>query len=164
MTKKKTDQEINKGGRPTLFKEEYCEQVYKLCLLGAKDTEIADFFGIAVSTLNLWKDAQPKFMESLKAGKAQADAEVARSLFHRAKGFKGKDVKFATHEGAITDSQEYEREYPPDTTACIFWLKNRQPELWRDKVQQEHSNPDGTMRPVVNITIPGNGREKDAKE
>ena len=44
-----------------------------------------------------------------------------------------KATKFATSEGRITDSKEYTEHYPPDTTAAIFWLKNRQPEKWRDK-------------------------------
>ena len=41
------------SGRPTKYKEEYAEQAYKLCLLGAKDKEMADFFQVSLSTLNL---------------------------------------------------------------------------------------------------------------
>lgn len=44
-----------------------------------------------------------------------------------------RQTKFATSEGRITDSKEYIEHYPPDTTAAIFWLKNRQPEKWRDR-------------------------------
>lgn len=127
------------GGRPTLYKPEYCEQAFKLCLLGADDKRIANFFNIQESTLNNWKNKYPKFMESLKEGKELADAEIASSLYHRAKGYSCKDTKFATHEGKITDSQEYTKHYPPDTTAAIFWLKNRQKKEWRDKQDVEHS-------------------------
>ena len=70
---------------------------------------------------------------SLKAGKSQADAEVADRLFKRATGYSHKDTKFATFEGKITDAKEFTKHYPPDTIACIFWLKNRRPELWRTR-------------------------------
>ena len=127
------------GGRPTKYKKEYNEQVYKLCLLGATDKQIADFFDVDESTINRWKEKEPEFCKSLKAGKVDADAEIAQSLFHRAKGYSCKDTKFATHEGQITDAQEYTKHYPPDTTAAIFWLKNRQKNQWRDNQEVEHS-------------------------
>ena len=128
-------------GRPSSYKEEYAEQAEKLCRLGATDKELADFFEVAESTLNLWKLEHPDFSESLKRGKSTADAEVADRLFRRATGYSHKAVKFATFEGMITDQREYTEHYAPDTTACIFWLKNRRPDLWRDKVEvkAEHS-------------------------
>ena len=61
-----------KVGRPTEYKTEYNEQVYKLCLLGADDKRIADFFDIRESTLNLWKKKHPEFMEAIKDGKEKA--------------------------------------------------------------------------------------------
>ena len=126
-------------GRPTKYKKEYVEQVYKLCLLGATDAEMADIFGVAESTFNLWKKNYEEFSESIKRGKYIADAEVVESLLNRAKGYSCSDTKFATFEGQITDSQEYTKNYPPDPTAAIFWLKNRQPKKWRDKQEIEHS-------------------------
>ena len=61
-----------------------------------------------------------------------ADANVASRLYSRAIGY-DTGTKFATNEGRITDKVEYIEHYPPDTTAAIFWLKNRQPAKWRDK-------------------------------
>lgn len=127
MTKKRT-------GRPSSFREEYVEQVRKLCLLGAKDEEIANFFNVAVSTLSLWKTTHPEFSAALKEGKAAADSVVADSLFHRAKGYSHQAVKIMQYEGEPIEVP-YVEHYPPDTTACIFWLKNRRPELWRDKTE-----------------------------
>ena len=72
-------------------------------------------------------------LESLKKGKNIADANVASRLYNRAIGYNCKATKFATSNGKITDSKEFIEHYPPDTTAAIFWLKNRQPEKWRDK-------------------------------
>lgn len=133
-------------GRPTKYKEEYNEQAYKLCLLGATDAKLADFFDIAESTLYEWKLEYPEFSEALKKGKLRADAEIAEGLYNRAKGavintqqaIKLKDSQF-NHEGKkISEEERVEvvdliQEVPPDTAAGIFWLKNRNPEMWRDK-------------------------------
>jgi hypothetical protein len=127
------------GGRPSKYKPEYAEQAYKYCLLGATDKDLSDFFEVDEATVNRWKKDYPEFCKSLKAGKDQADAIIAQKLFHRAKGYRHVDTKFATFEGQITDSQEYMRHYPPDTTAAIFWLKNRQPQKWRDRQEVEHT-------------------------
>ena len=129
-----------KKGRPTEYKEEYNEQVYKLCLLGADDKKIADFFEVSEVTLNAWKKAFPDFLKSIKKGKEIADYEIANSLYHKAKGYQRKAIQFATFQGQITDREEYIEDVPPDTTACIFWLKNRQKAQWRDKTEQEVTN------------------------
>jgi hypothetical protein len=100
-------------------------------------------FEVDEATVNRWKLEYPDFCESLKRGKEEADAIVAQKLFHRATGYDCKATKFATHEGRITDSEEYIEHYPPDTTAAIFWLKNRQSKKWRDKIEQEITGPGG---------------------
>lgn len=128
----------HQGGRPTLYKEEYNQQVEKLCKLGATDKELADFFDIAESTLNLWKEAHPLFMESIKAGKQIADANVAERLYQRAMGFEhdSEEIKVVSDgrgEGSSIERVPIRKIYPPDTIAAIFWLKNRQPDKWRDK-------------------------------
>lgn len=129
----------NKVGRPTLYKEEYNERVYKLCLLGAKDTEIADFFDISEATLNNWKIEYPLFLESIKSGKVDADIKVANSLYNRALGYDQKTDKIFQFQGepVIVPTVEHVQ---PDTTAQIFWLKNRQPKQWRDKQEIESTN------------------------
>jgi hypothetical protein len=129
--------------RPSKYKTEYNEQAYKLCLLGATDKELADFFDIDVATINRWKIDYPEFCESLKNGKMQADAVVASKLFHRAIGYEHKELITATFQGEITDTMEVTKHYPPDTTAAIFWLKNRQRDKWRDKTETEHSGDIG---------------------
>lgn len=127
----------NKGGRPTSFRPRFTQLAYQFALLGATDKQMAEFFGVAESTFNLWKQRQKGFSESIKKGKAEADAIIAASLFHRAKGYTHKAVKILQHEGSSYE-HEYTEHYPPDATAAIFWLKNRQPELWRDKQHVEH--------------------------
>jgi hypothetical protein len=129
-----------KGGRPSKYRPEYAEQAAKLCKLGATDRELADFFQVAESTLNLWKLEHSEFSESLKLGKDEADKRVEQSLYHRAVGYSHPDTHVSNFQGDVTLTP-ITKFYPPETTACIFWLKNRNPEAWRDRV--EHTGKDG---------------------
>lgn len=129
-------------GRPTEYQESYNEQVEKLCKLGATDAEIGDFFGVTEQTINNWKTAHPDFFESIKKGKIIADSNVAQSLYHRATGYSHEDVDLKMYEGQIIETKLI-KHYPPDSTAAIFWLKNRRSKEWRDKQEidqkTEHS-------------------------
>ena len=123
-------------GRPSKYKEEYCEQAEKLARLGATDKEIADFFGVTEQTLNNWKTDkdgnETPFFESLKRGKVEADARVADSLYQRAIGYSCREDKvFLVDKKPLIVPMM--KQYPPDTTAAIFWLKNRRPSEWRDR-------------------------------
>jgi hypothetical protein len=126
------------AGRPTLYKEEFNEQVEKLCKLGATDNEIADFFEVDVSSINNWKISHPEFFESIKKGKILADSNVADRLYQRALGFEhdGEEIKIADGEVIRVPIRKI---YPPDATAAIFWLKNRRSKEWRDKQEVEQS-------------------------
>ena len=133
-------------GRPTKYKPEYSQQTYKLCLLGATDIELADFFDVSEATINNWKIDYPEFLESIKKGKIEADAKVAESLYKRANGYEHEDVDIKMYEGEIIKTKLI-KHYPPDTTAGIFWLKNRRPKEWRDKQEIEHSG-----QIILNVT------------
>ena len=120
------------AGRPTNYKKEYDEQAYKLCLLGATDKEMADFFNVKEQTINNWKKDHPVFFESIKRGKIIADANVAERLYTRAIGYEQETDKIFQFQGepVIVPTIEH---IPPDTGAAIFWLKNRKKDQWRDK-------------------------------
>jgi len=126
------------AGRPSSFKKEFVEQARKLAALGATDREAAEFFNVAESTLYLWKHTQPEFSEALKVGKESADARVEQSLYRRALGYSHDSMKMHVVDGAVSITP-YVEHYAPDTTAAIFWLKNRKPDQWRDKQEIEHS-------------------------
>lgn len=151
------------AGRPTLYKTEYAEQAYKLCLLGAIDKQMADFFGVNEDTIHEWKKVYPEFSESIKNGKENADAVIAQSLFHRAKGYEHPEDKIFNDDGTpmIVPTIKH---YPPDTTACIFWLKNRQPKVWRDKVDQEITGPNGGPIQTCNIDLSNSSVEEIDRE
>lgn len=121
-----------KRGRPSKYRPEFVEQARKLAMLGMTDVEMAKFFDVAESTLNLWKLENREFSESLKAGKVIADADVTESLYKRATGYEHPedDIRVVNGEIVITPTIKH---YPPDPTSMIFWLKNRQPDKWREK-------------------------------
>jgi transcriptional regulator with XRE-family HTH domain len=109
--------------------------------MGYTDAQLADFFEIAESTLNNWKLEKAGFMESLKAGKEIADAEVTASLYERATGYKHRETKVFCSNGEIT-THEVDRLYPPDPLSIKYWLNNRQKDRWREKVEVEGANSD----------------------
>lgn len=122
-------------GRPTLYKPEYAEQASKLCKLGAIDKELAEFFEVSESTIYEWKNQHDDFSEAIKSGKKIADMNVADRLYQRAMGYEHPEVHISNYQGSITQTP-IRKVYPPDTVAAIFWLKNRQPEKWRDKTEK----------------------------
>src|SRR5215472_1309580 len=123
-------------GRPSSYRQEYAEQAHKLCLLGAIDADMADFFGVSETTLNHWKQAHPKFLASLTRGKAYADANVAERLYQRALGYSHEAVKIFMPSGTTEPVYApYTEHYPPDTPAASLWLRNRQSGKWRDRVE-----------------------------
>lgn len=128
--------------RPSKYRPEFDEQARKLCLLGATDIELADFFEVSEDSIHEWKKVHPEFSESIKKGKAQADGEVADRLYQRALGFEHPEIDLRVVNGAIVETP-ITKIYPPDTAAAIFWLKNRQRGKWRDKVEQEITGKDG---------------------
>lgn len=140
------------AGRPSKYDPRFNKQVFKLCLLGAKDTEIADFLEIQESTLNNWKKEYPELMESLKKGKIQADADVSKSLYRRAIGYSHKDTYFSNYEGFVTATPTIKR-YPPDPTSAIFWLKNRRSNEWKDKHEMGLSVTKGQSFKIDGQTI-----------
>lgn len=131
------------GGRPSKFKPEFIEQAQKLAALGATDREAAEFFNVDERTLHRWKHENAEFCQALKVGKEQADARVEQSLYRRALGYTHDAVKIAVNAQGEVTQVPFVEHFPPDTTAAIFWLKNRKPAEWRDVKAQEVTGQDG---------------------
>lgn len=138
------------GGQPTKYNPEYAEQAAKLCKLGATDDDLADFFEVSRQTIHNWQAAHQEFFDALKVGKAEADDRVERSLYQRAVGYSHPEDKIFMPAGkdapVIVPTVKH---YPPDTTAMIFWLKNRRPAAWRDVQAMEHTGKDGEPLPAA---------------
>ena len=162
---------MNIVGRPTKYKKEYDDQAYKLCLLGHTDEELAKFFEVDVLTIHRWKHDHPDFCDSIKKGKEVADMDVAVKLLERAQGaitvkqqgFKVKDTIYNDQGRKVSEEERIEvvdlvHQEAPDTTALIFWLKNRKSSQWRDKVAED-SNP---TEKEITINVVRVSKKKDA--
>ena len=117
-------------------------KIKKMATCGMTDKEMAELLGVTEQTFNNWKKKFPEFFESLKNWKMEADEKVERSLFERACGYEHEEDKIFNANGKALVVSTIKR-YPPDPTAAIFWLKNRQPKEWRDKQEIEHSGDAG---------------------
>jgi hypothetical protein len=118
-------------GRPSKFKPEYVRQAAKACQMGATDDDLADLFDVTIATIWNWKAAFPDFLDALKSDKAYADNRVERSLYQRAVGYTYDAVKIFNGPAGVVQVP-YREHVPPDPTSCLFWLKNRRREEWRD--------------------------------
>jgi len=142
------------AGRPTEYRVEYIERAKEMCANGATDAELAEEFDVSVTTLYNWRAKHPEFLEALKLPKNQADERVERSLFERATGYTRESVKIFMPAGADKPVEaKFMEHVPPDPTAMIFWLKNRKPNVWRDRKETELTGPNGGAI-VIQSTIP----------
>lgn len=107
---------------------------------GLTDEQIAKNIGISRSTLNVWKDRYSDISDALKKGKDVIDRQVENALLRRALGYEYEEVKEKFEYGVITERTVTKKEVVPDTTAQIFWLKNRKPDKWRDKPGYEDTS------------------------
>lgn len=145
-------------GRPTDYKPAYVEGARKLARLGATDEEIADFYDVDVRTIHRWKIAHQDFCHALKAGKEEADERVVRALYHRAIGYRQEAVKIFMPAGAEKPVYAtYVENIAPDTTAAIFWLKNRRPDEWRARNNDEPQDPNEEAEPISFAVNPAKG-------
>lgn len=117
-----------------------------LCRLGATREDLAAFFGIDEGRLDLWRSRYPNFDNAVSTSSDAADESVERSLFQRAMGYSHPEEKVFANGGkpVVVPTTKY---YPPDTAAIMFWLKNRRPDLWREKLDHAlFGSKGGTIR------------------
>lgn len=125
---------------------------------GLTERQIAHNMGIAYSTFNVWKNKHLELLEALKKGKEVVDFEVEAKLYQRAMGYEYEEVTETVEDknGVITKRRQvHKRHAPADTTAIIFWLKNRMPTVWRNKVEFEDTGSldklDTILEGIVNV-------------
>jgi hypothetical protein len=150
------------GGRPSSYQATFAKQAEKLCLLGATNADLADFFGVSIRTIERWASEHDEFCRALKNGKRQADERVERSLYQRAVGYSFDSEKVFQYQGEVVRAKTREH-CPPDTTAMIFWLKNRRPADWRDKTEVHHTHTVENMSDNDLERIASAGREGAAE-
>lgn len=109
---------MSKGGRPTVYRSDLHPTLASYWAQeGLTELQMAERLGVTSRTISAWKVAHPEFLQALKTTKDEADSKVIESLYQQA--VKG------------------------NVTAQIFWLKNRQPDKWRDAWKIEQS---GTLK------------------
>lgn len=123
---------------------------------GLTDDQIAENMGISVRTLYRWKKQYCHICHALKKGKDVADREIENALFKRAKGYDFTETRVKRKGGIVVEETVITKHIPGDTTAQIFWLKNRKPEYWGggDRFTEEDDDD-------VILYIPDNGRDKE---
>lgn len=134
------------AGRPTEYSPAFARLARKFCLLGCKDVELATYLSITEATLTTWKKIHPEFLSSLKEGKDFADSAVVDSLYQRALGVVLPDTHVSTGKNGKLVMTPMLKHLPADTTAMIFWLKNRQSTKWRDRTEQVLAPVDDSAR------------------
>jgi len=143
-----------KGGRLSDYDPKvHPQQAFRFALLGATDKQMSEIWAISTATLQSWKIKHSEFLKALNEGRAPADAQVAATQYKRANGFSHEVEKVFIVNGKpkVVKYNEY---FPPSDTAGIFWLKNRQREIWRDVQRNEHTGKDGDpIKSEVQATV-----------
>lgn len=164
MTKKLTRPHLKSTGRPSKLHTIDQKQLKFLVNLGATEQQIANFFGFNRDSFSEWKKKNPSFSVTLKDWKDEADGKVERSLYQSALGYRTSVMKpIVVSDGKDAGSHvEYCKEeiaFAPNATSMIFWLKNRQPASWRDKIEVAPGND--LLKVMLGLLgTNGNGKHK----
>jgi len=141
------------------------KQALKYSLLGLTDEQMSGAMDICEATLNNWKKKYPELLESIRAGKIEADANVASTLYKRALGhtqkrkvaFKVKDYDSKDRQIERVEVVETEEYFPPSDQAINLWLGNRQRKKWGSKSEIEHS---GELKGKTTIVFSKGAKDK----
>lgn len=119
---------------------------------GLTDEQIAHNMDIAASTFYEWKRKNEEISEALKKGKEVVDYEVENALLKRALGYTERlNKQKVTKDGDVVDIEE-DIHIPGDVTAMIFWLKNRRPDVWREKPKDSDNEKNASINEnILNI-------------
>lgn len=150
MEKKKTKTISKSVGSPSKFRPEYIIIIKNLAAKGFIDKEICDTLLITEPTFIKWKRDFPEMLKAYKEGKENKVEQVVRALEKRAIGctieeriYEPKMIKrngkLIPSKHRVTLIRKIKKELPPDQGACALYLKNRDPDNWRDKQEIEHS-------------------------
>ena len=139
---------------------------WSLAAMGATNEEIADAMGISKRTVIRWAKEHESFAKALGKGKGVSDAKVVRSLYERATGYEYEEEKRINgydKDGnmRLIKTEKTKKQVPPDVTAQIFWLKNRQRDRWQDRPMEIHNEEKETE---VQIYLPDNRRDGGLNE
>lgn len=148
-----------KNGRPSEYKEDYARQAHVVCSeMGATDLKLAKLFGVTRPTISQWKQDHPEFKKAIVEGKDIFNSATAETcLLKRVTGYDFKETTLEPDiEGKLSVSKIVKKHIPSDPTSTIFFLKNRNPERWRDT-----KNIDAKIEGDVDINVTLKGMDDD---
>jgi transposase len=123
-----------KPGRPTKYDPKKTpELAEKYAAKGYTKAEIAKTLKISISTLKDWQNQYPAFLAALKRADEIIDDSVEQKLYSRAQGYEYEEIVSELRDGEMVETKRIRKQLAPDTTAQIFWLKNRRRNQWRDR-------------------------------
>ena len=162
---KRKPEKKSKIGAKSKYDENFPALAEGYARRGMTDKAIAEALGISQDTFYEYIKRYPEFSEGIRAGRRPHDIDVENSLLMSAKGYfkdivkqeKFKDNKGETHVKEVVEK----RWYPPSFNAAVFWLKNRLPDLWREKQTDNLNDAD---LPVLNIEEIGQDQRPDGSE
>lgn len=125
------DKTRKSAGRPSKKENINNELLNFLYSQGLTDVQVAKLIGVNECTIHRWKNQFPELRKPLKDWKDEADSKVERSLYERACGYSHQEEKIFTYLGEVIRVNTI-KHYAPDPVSMIFWLKNRQPDKWRE--------------------------------
>ncbi|KKM66655.1 hypothetical protein LCGC14_1479010 [marine sediment metagenome] len=142
-----------KGGRPTLFKQEFAEIAKELILHGMSLSKLAIFLKIHRDTLYQWMKDHPKFSDTIT--KAQDDyncGRVEKSMLRSAQGFRFTETTHeADKDGNMVLTKKVRKFVPPNATMAIFWSTNRAKNRWKHQNRMEHDISPEAANFIMNI-------------
>lgn len=128
---------MGKRGRKSTFNGKVQSTILRLIEDGKTEEQIAEIVGVSKSTINNWKGKHPEFLYALRESRQVADELVEAALFNRAVGYSHPEEKVFLSKDFGIVTHDTVKHYPPDTTAAMFWLRNRQPKEWREKTEPD---------------------------
>ncbi|PRY96699.1 hypothetical protein BY457_11483 [Marinilabilia salmonicolor] len=134
---------------------------------GLTDQQIRKRLGVSNGTFYKYVEQYPEFKEALKRGKAPVDIQVENSLLKRALGYEYTETEKKKKNGKLVEEKETVKQVVPDTTAQIFWLKNRKPNVWRDKQVLGHEfekMPEEDLNRIIAGLYPDSTNNSDQKK
>ena len=120
---------------------------------GLTDKQIAENIGVAYSTFRDWIKRFPALSAPLKRGKEVIDRQVENALLKRALGYEYVETTKELTDLGLTVTKQVTKQVAPDTTAQIFWLKNRKPKEWRDKKETEVTGNLSVNNPFSDLSV-----------
>ena len=120
---------------------------------GLTDKQIAENIGVAYSTFRDWIKRFPALSAPLKKGKEVVDRQVENALLKRALGYEYVETTKELTDLGLTVTKQVTKQVAPDTTAQIFWLKNRKPKEWRDKKETEVTGNLNVNNPFSDLSV-----------